>query len=203
MSSKQKQKEPSRLRGVARREAIILAATQIITEYGAGRLSIDEVAKRASASKETVYRQFGNRVGLLIVVLSEFTVANITNCPKMQDGEQFDEGLRRLGLWYLTMIMRPEVLSFYRYVVGASEENPELGQAFSEKVTEPIVDEFVHYLSVHGYDDSSSVLAELYLGLLQGKLWNRALVEPGMKISSDQLSEQVSKASKLFARCLN
>jgi len=200
MSPASQNPNPSPLRGAARREAIIMAAIQIMTEIGAGRLTMIEVAKRASASKETVYRHFGDRTGLLVAVLTVFAKMNIAACPHEPDNESFEDGLRRLGSWYLTMATRPEVLSFYRYVVGASEEIPKLGEAFTKNVTRPVVTEIEHYLQQYGYNDQSSFLAEAYLGLLQGKFWNRALVEPGLTITDADVKKQVHSASELFAQ---
>lgn len=202
MSPSSKSTDPSPLRGAARREAVLVAAIEIMTEIGAGRLSIGEVAKRASASKETVYRNFGDRNGLLIAVLTTFAETSIAACPAAADGESFDIGLERLGLWYLTMAIRPEVLSFYRYVVGAAEENPELGLAFTENVTRPVVAEIEKHLVQHGHKKIVTAHAEAYLGLLQGKFWNRALVEPGYVISEADVARQVTHASQLFARAL-
>jgi len=159
---------------------------------------VADVAKRASASKETVYRHFGNRTGLLIAGLKRFADITLKSCPAAQPDETFEQGLKRLGLWYLSMTKEPAVQSFYRYVVGSAEKDPELGKAFSEYMTDPIVEEFKRHMLMQFSSTTSRAVAETYMGMLQGKLWNRALVEPKLKITSEDIKKQVKLAIKLI-----
>ena len=51
-------KEPSRRRGPAREEAILGAAFELIAEIGYERITVDQIAERAKASKSTMYRRW-------------------------------------------------------------------------------------------------------------------------------------------------
>lgn len=189
---------PSPLRGEARKTAIVNAAIELVTEHGAGRLSVADVAKRASASKETVYRHFGNRTGLLIAGVKSFARFTLEACPSPPPNETFENGLIRLGTWYLNIAKEPTALSFYRYVVGGAEESPELGKAFTEEFTNPIVSEFEKHMKLNYSAGKSREIAETFMGMLQGKFWNRALVEPELKITNNEVKKQVKLASSLL-----
>ncbi|MEO0952156.1 MAG: TetR/AcrR family transcriptional regulator [Pseudomonadota bacterium] len=190
----------SPLRGKARQNAVLNAAMHLFSQHGARQVSIGAIAEAASASKETVYRHFGNRDGLLIAVLKRFCSLTLSQLPKKPvGGESFEEGLSRLGFWYLKMVTRPETLSFYRYIVGEVERSPSLGPAFTNAMTRPIVAEFASHMESVSDPSRSLELAEAFLGLLQGKLWNRALVEPDAYITKSDLEAQVRMAVELFA----
>lgn len=51
-------KQPSPRRGVAREEAILTAAFELIAEIGYERITVDQIAARARASKSTMYRRW-------------------------------------------------------------------------------------------------------------------------------------------------
>ncbi len=53
----------------ATHEAILDATIEVASEVGLGRLSLEVVADRADVSRQTVYRYFGNREGLITAAL--------------------------------------------------------------------------------------------------------------------------------------
>jgi AcrR family transcriptional regulator len=53
------------------RQLLLDAADQVVREYGADRLTMEEVAKRAGVGKGTVFRRFGNRSGLMLALLDQ------------------------------------------------------------------------------------------------------------------------------------
>jgi AcrR family transcriptional regulator len=60
-------------RGDAARNRTLLldAARHLITERGADRVSTDDIAAAAGVGKGTLFRRFGSRAGLMIVLLDE------------------------------------------------------------------------------------------------------------------------------------
>ncbi len=193
---------PSPHRGQARRDAILVAATELIAERGAAQLSMSAVARRAKASKETLYRHFGDRTGLLVAALERFAANALGTVPPGAPDESLEEGLQRMGRWYLELALRPEVLSFTRFVAGSAEESPALGRAFTTLVTDPMVGAVRELLSAYGSPGDAAALAEAYLGLLQGKLWNRALLEPELRPTAAAIEAQAMRGARLMARAL-
>jgi AcrR family transcriptional regulator len=57
----------------ARRRQLLAEAAQLLTEHGAERVQITEVAERAGVSRPLVYRLFPTRQALLLAVLEDFT----------------------------------------------------------------------------------------------------------------------------------
>ncbi|MET0700696.1 MAG: helix-turn-helix domain-containing protein [Mycobacterium sp.] len=65
-------------RGDAARNRVLLldAARRLIAERGAEAVTMDDIANAAGVGKGTVFRRFGNRAGLMMVLLDEDEQAN-------------------------------------------------------------------------------------------------------------------------------
>src|SRR5688572_18076769 len=66
----------SKAKGTARsgkRRAILEAAAELFLQDGYSGTSMDEVAARASVSKQTVYAQFGGKEALFVTVVATMT----------------------------------------------------------------------------------------------------------------------------------
>jgi AcrR family transcriptional regulator len=70
--------EPPQERGDAARNRLLLldAARRLIAERGADAVSMDDIASAAGVGKGTVFRRFGSRAGLMMVLLDEDERAN-------------------------------------------------------------------------------------------------------------------------------
>lgn len=67
---------PTERGDAARNRALLLdAARKLIAERGADAVSMDDVAAAAGVGKGTLFRRFGSRSGLMIVLLNEDEVA--------------------------------------------------------------------------------------------------------------------------------
>lgn len=56
------------------RERLLWAAKELISECGAGGLTMDRLAERAGVGKGTVFRRFGSRAGLMLALLHDSEV---------------------------------------------------------------------------------------------------------------------------------
>ncbi|CAN5437843.1 TetR/AcrR family transcriptional regulator [soil metagenome] len=65
--------DPPQERGDAARNRLLLleAARQLIAERGADAVTMDDIASAAGVGKGTVFRRFGSRAGLMMVLLDE------------------------------------------------------------------------------------------------------------------------------------
>ena len=68
---------PTERRDASRNRARILdAARRLVDEQGAGAVTMDAVAEAAGVGKGTVFRRFGSRTGLMLVLLDEDEAAS-------------------------------------------------------------------------------------------------------------------------------
>lgn len=80
----------------ARREQILNAALEEITERGYEQATMARIARRAGASKETLYAWFGDKTGLAsaLIETSAFQTVGIPN-PDTVDGQYTHDAARQ------------------------------------------------------------------------------------------------------------
>ncbi|RDC59118.1 hypothetical protein HME9302_00303 [Alteripontixanthobacter maritimus] len=115
---------------LAKRAAIISAASHSFFEHGYGDSSIERIAADADVSKVTVYNHFGNKRAL-------FSAAVEAECEKMRSHLLFDdhsgplrERLVAFGHAMLAFLARPQMIRFEHRIAAETEREPELGIAF-------------------------------------------------------------------------
>ncbi|HEV7147527.1 MAG TPA: helix-turn-helix domain-containing protein [Pedococcus sp.] len=62
---------PERADAARNREALLVAATQLVQRCGVGSVTMDAVAHQAGVGKGTVFRRFQSRAGLMAALLNE------------------------------------------------------------------------------------------------------------------------------------
>lgn len=62
---------PERVDAARNRTLLLEAARRLITEHGAARVSTDDIAAAAGVGKGTLFRRFGSRAELMLVLLDE------------------------------------------------------------------------------------------------------------------------------------
>ena len=67
---------PERVDAARNRVLLLDAARRLIAERGAEAVTMDDIANAAGVGKGTVFRRFGNRAGLMLVLLDEDEKAN-------------------------------------------------------------------------------------------------------------------------------
>lgn len=126
-------KKVGRPSDLAKRAAIIKAASVRFFDDGFAATSIEQVASDAGVSKVTVYNHFGDKHGL-------FTASVEAECEKMRGHFSIDqmpsgsvrERLTIIGEAMLAFLSRPEMIQFERRIAAETEREPALGRAFLE-----------------------------------------------------------------------
>ncbi|WP_245906301.1 TetR/AcrR family transcriptional regulator [Mycolicibacterium palauense] len=62
---------PERVDAARNRAALLAAARRLISDKGAEAVTMDDIANAAGVGKGTVFRRFGSRAGLMMVLLDE------------------------------------------------------------------------------------------------------------------------------------
>ena len=165
-------------RGEARKAAIAQVALEVFLERGFGEVTVDQIAQQAGASKQTIYKFFGDRDGLITHTLGLELEAVIAPMRAAAAGDRDPvERLREFGAAYQKVIFSSRCLRIYRYVVGEINERPELGTAFTDMVTEYVVSLASPIIAAVAGSDAARTaeLADAFIGTLQGTEFNRAL----------------------------
>ncbi|MBZ9996294.1 MULTISPECIES: TetR/AcrR family transcriptional regulator [unclassified Mesorhizobium] len=116
---------------------IIQAATAAFIAKGYDGTSMEEIATRAGASKQTVYKHFTDKETLFAeVVLSTATQVNdiIESVTTLLSEAKFMQGgLQQLARRLITLLMDEELLKLRRLIIANADRMPQLGRSWYEK----------------------------------------------------------------------
>lgn len=119
-----------------KRRAIIDAATEAFLDNGYSRTTMDDIARLAGVSKQTVYMHFGDKQHLLTdIVMAILTAAGDRvddDIVKLGDSTNLEQDLRDHARRQLTAVLQPRPMQLRRLVIAEAATFPDLGRAFYE-----------------------------------------------------------------------
>lgn len=132
-----------------RRAAVVEAAFLELLEQGADGVTMLKIARRAGASKETLYSWFGNRDGLLSAMIVANADATAERVASALVGEDPRDTLAAFGAGLLRLLTNPRSLALNR----AAMTNPALASellASGRHRVGPIVESYLAAASASG-----------------------------------------------------
>lgn len=139
---------PLTKRGFERQEKILEAAGEVFAEQGYAGASINEIVKRSGGSLGTVYKFFGNKLGLFEAyfqratcdVFSQFHAESFWS-------DDIEVSLFKFGGALQEMIMQKDALAIYRLVLNDnSGDQAEIQRIFLENGPQKITGYLANYL---------------------------------------------------------
>lgn len=126
------------VRSDQRRQAIIAAATEVFLQHGYLGATTDEVAARASVSKQTLYKRFPDKNRLFADVILDTTVHVVAGLSdavvrRLQDSDDVQAALRGLAEEWMRGLLQPDVLRLRRLVIAEADRFPEVAKAWFER----------------------------------------------------------------------
>ncbi|HEX9540991.1 MAG TPA: TetR/AcrR family transcriptional regulator [Streptosporangiaceae bacterium] len=125
-------------RSERRRQAIIRAATEVFVRHGYLGATTDEVAARASVSKQTLYKDFADKQHLFAEIILDTTVQLVDGlsdaaASTLDDAQDVRKALRDLADGFLRGLLQPDVLRLRRLVIAEADRFPEVGRAWFDR----------------------------------------------------------------------
>ena len=133
-------------RGEKRRDQIAAVAESVFLERGYAETTMQLIAERAGASKETLYRHFGCKEALFSEVVRRRSAMMMGG----DDGELSGppkKALLDLALSMLNFLGGPDSICLYRVVVAEAPREPELGRIFYEQGPGRVISRLSDYLA--------------------------------------------------------
>lgn len=124
-------------RTARKRQAIIQAATAAFLRSGYRGTNMDEIAREAGVSKQTVYKHFADKHTLFSEMV-QTTVERVAgpvaaDVARLRDSGRIEADLVDLARRQLAAVLRPELLALRRLVIAEAGRFPELGRVFYEQ----------------------------------------------------------------------
>lgn len=179
-------------RGQKRREEIAAIAEQIFLELGFAETTMQIVATRAGASKETLYRHFGCKAELFSEVMNARCRRFMTGAAEVCSHENDPAtALAAIGSALLDLILSPNGLAMYRIVVTETVRTPELGHIFFNLGPNRLlaqVSDYLKSMTAMGKLNCPEPLlaAKLFLGAVGSSHQMRELAIPGVEVIGEK-----------------
>jgi len=114
----------------ARVQRIVAAAHRLFVTRGYHVTSLDAILARAGGSKATLRKYFGNKAGLLGVVLTDEAARCVARADRAAQHRSVEPALRAFARVVLEFYCRREALLVYRAVVAETAAQPVVGRRF-------------------------------------------------------------------------
>lgn len=196
-------KEPDRAQ---RRDAILDTATAILREKGYRDTTMLDIARRVSASKETLYAWFGSKSGLFQAVIRRNADTVRTVLKAHLDGDApVAEALADVGRALAGLLLGDGAVAINRAAISEARSDPELARILVETGREATLPFFVRYLErcrereLLDFDDPWEA-AETFLGLLLGDKQIRRLLGVVDTPDAGEIEARARQAAVRFLR---
>jgi AcrR family transcriptional regulator len=185
-------------------QAIQEAGTAVFLRLGYGATSMDLIAAEANVSKQTIYNHFHSKDELFKAIITDMTTALMAPLSMREAAQSTpDRLLRSFGRDFLALMLQPSSLALYRLIVSESARFPELGGPLYAVGPGRLIGILADYLAWETKDGRLAVVAperaaELFIGMLSGRVQLRALLGVSDHLSEPELDGRVEDAVSSF-----
>ncbi|MDH3236379.1 MAG: TetR/AcrR family transcriptional regulator [Alphaproteobacteria bacterium] len=189
-----------------RRDQITDVAIEVLTERGYRDATMLEVARRASASKETLYAWFGDKQGLFEAVIRRNAQgAQAVLARHLEDDAPTELVLVDFGRALLQLLLGDGAVAINRAAISEATSDPGLAHTLSKAGREATLPSFIRFLEQRRNRgdlrmETPSEAAEDYLGLLLGDTQIRRLLGLLAAPKKAQVEVRAARAAKNFLR---
>ncbi len=115
-----------------RANKLLDVATDVFLEQGFKGASMSEIARRAGASKQTLYARYPSKSSLFAALMERKSSTLFEAIGPLNQERSLRETLVHFGSELLAMILAEDARSLHRLVIAECLEFPELGELFWE-----------------------------------------------------------------------
>jgi AcrR family transcriptional regulator len=183
------------------REHLLLHTMRVLLRDGYEKFSMNAVAVSASASKETLYRIFRDKAGLLGAALDHLgAMVEPLLLAGLDEDLERDLRLQRLAENYLRGCLLPESVTLLRIASSGGEKG--LGQVFARKFTDTALAVVTRQMLVMNTPEPE-LDAEIFLAMVQGQIREKALLGAGSSPSRKRRQAVTAHAVRVFTAYLD
>lgn len=176
---------PQTKRGLERRLALLISATQLFLERGYDAVSLDDIVNHAGGSKASIYKYFGSKDGLFTAICDyrcEIFFKDICTQFNFEKDQLHQYLLQTLNNFHLHLI-QPENAAFLRLIIEQAQRNPELSRYIMEQGPRHVQRAIENALSkAHQlgliYCTHPNYSAQMYFGIIRDLEWHILMNAP-------------------------
>jgi AcrR family transcriptional regulator len=189
---------------------ILDAARQVFFERGLGRATIDEIARRASAGKPSIYARFASKEALFAAVVMRTVGANIARLGShVPAGATAEARLSDVGVTVLHWILISDGIGLLRLAIAEAPRFPELASSVYARARARGAEAVAGLLREAAKSDDLgklpafaperlSATAMLFVDLILLPLLMRGLLGAKLEALHAEIAPHVARSVKLF-----
>lgn len=188
----------------ARHAALLNAARDVVAEKGRDASMLD-VARRAKASKETLYAYFGDKRGLFTALVQDNAeaVASELAMALASPDDPPQNGLHRFAVALQQLLLGEASLSINRAAIAEAPHDPSLGRLLDANGRGRVVPQLVRLLEAahragHLRIESTEEAASTLIGLIIGDQQIRRLLGSAPMPEPNEMEKRASRAVAQF-----
>ena len=189
---------------LSKNEAILDAAIEVMAERGLGA-SMEEIARRASVSKQTIYNHYGSKAELAHA-MSERRAHEIVEMLAAPGAvERPEETLAAYAHILLTAVLNHRSMAIYRMAMLAATTMPDVALAIYEagpKASRRSLADFLRLENAAGRLSCPDPLqaAEFFGGMVLGRYQSAALLGVEFHLTDEEMDDVAREATARFMR---
>jgi TetR/AcrR family transcriptional regulator of autoinduction and epiphytic fitness len=187
-----------------KREDILRAAAEVFRRDGVRGASTDAIAERAGVSKRTLYNHFASKDALFDAVIERYWQRFAARFDEETDAAlDLESRIVALSLARLQVLLDPELIGFFRAVLGESMRTPELARVWGHGVDALALlglRAFVREERERGrlrFDDEEVAIAQLWALCFDPLFWTSVLLMRA-RVSHAEREATVREGAKTF-----
>ena len=202
-----KRSQAGRPKSTEKQQQILQAASCLFLKQGFLATSMDNVAREAGVSKQTVYSHFSNKDALFSAAIDmkcheyQMDEAHILNCQKDVQGV-----LTLFGRLFVKLLHDDEAIAMYRTVIGEVSTNNRVAQLFFEAGPKQGKQILIHYLKQQTEyripEARLEHLAMAFFNMLKGEHFMTSLMGLPGKLSETRQKAMVAEVVADFMAIL-
>lgn len=187
------------------RARILEAAAEMFRSQGYD-VSMDAIASAANVSKQTLYNQFGSKEELFKAMVADRAAAMRAPLNVHSLERPPRDLLADVARQYYSHALTRYELDYYRMIIGASQQFPELGEAYYEAGPKQILDALTQWIGREertGRFDTGGepqAAAEHFLGLISARVETRGLLGKDVEMSPTEIERRARFCAEIFMR---
>jgi AcrR family transcriptional regulator len=200
------EKSGSRRSSAERREEILGVALCVLAERGYRDASMLEIARRAKASKETLYAWFGSKRGLFEELISwQAERVDAVIAPKLERNGDEDpsEVLRGFALELQRLLLGERAVVINRAAISEAASDPTLARILTTRGRGSVVPKLGRYLEEQrergrlDFEEAGTTI-EVLIGLAIGDRQVRRLLGALPMPEPEEMEERAERAMRAF-----
>jgi AcrR family transcriptional regulator len=189
---------------LAKTEAILDAAAEVFGDGGLSS-SMEEIARRAGVSKQTIYNHYGSKAELVRAIVDRRVEEIIGPLLAPRAAEHPEEALAAFGKVMMEAVLKSRGTAMLRMIVESSADQPDLARAFFEAgpvTSRRRLADFLRRETAAGRMavDDPGLAAEFFAGMVIGAHQIAGLLGLKREIGAEEIDRVSTEAAARFMR---